>query len=259
MVAKWSGDTICDNGIYDCYIRLKGYPYLHQHQQVTFTARACDIMERKLTVLALDCYPQHVTGMISFLNRYPPYSGFPLVLSRYDQLLLGYIRSKDLRAMLGSLAGDCELVFEQYAHLSVEGPQEDEAREQQCDNRSTSWLRNMEDCVEEKKPHGAAFTTTTCDKKVDLSELVDEHVMQLVPETPLGQVYNIFRQLGLRLCVLTRHGRLEGLLTKKQFLTHMDLAHPIDVPEVSAQQNWSARRPREDGEDGICLVDMGRP
>eukprot|EP00922_Rhytidocystis_sp_ex-Travisia-forbesii_P040812 GHVS01060858.1.p1 GENE.GHVS01060858.1~~GHVS01060858.1.p1 ORF type:complete len:892 (-),score=227.99 GHVS01060858.1:497-3172(-) len=247
MVAKWSGDSICDNGIYDCYIRLKGYPYLHQHRQVTFTARACDIMERQLVVLAVDRYPQRAAEMIAFLNRYPPFSGFPVVLSRYDQLLLGYVRSADLRERLAALPADSQLAFDRYLPtVVVEGAV--------CTDESV--------CTDECALYGGgavqqkvAAAAAGVRARVDLSDLVDEHVMQLVPETPLGQVYNIFRQLGLRLCILTRHGRLEGLLTKKQFLAHMDLAHPIDLPHMDLAVVVGAR---DDGEEGTCLVEMTR-
>lgn len=34
MVAKWVGDALGEPSIYDCYIRLKGYPYLHSHSDV---------------------------------------------------------------------------------------------------------------------------------------------------------------------------------------------------------------------------------
>ncbi|KAH0477377.1 MAG: uncharacterized protein KVP18_003605 [Porospora cf. gigantea A] len=67
---------------------------------------------------------------------------------------------------------------------------------------------------------------------LDFSELVDEAVIQLVPESPLSQVHNLFHQLGIRLCLLTRKGRLEGLLTKRAFLS-----------ATSAAVDCAARRP----------------
>ncbi|XP_055389027.1 H(+)/Cl(-) exchange transporter 3-like [Condylostylus longicornis] len=35
MIAKWVGEALCDKSIYDCYIRLKGYPYLDDHLDVS--------------------------------------------------------------------------------------------------------------------------------------------------------------------------------------------------------------------------------
>ena len=39
-------------------------------------------------------------------------------------------------------------------------------------------------------------------KAIKLSPLVDETVIRTVPETPLSQVHNCFRQLGLRMVVV---------------------------------------------------------
>ena len=42
-----SGDQVGDlfsHGIYDCMIHLRGYPFLHEHCEVTYSARACDVM-----------------------------------------------------------------------------------------------------------------------------------------------------------------------------------------------------------------------
>ncbi|GCC18718.1 hypothetical protein chiPu_0020871, partial [Chiloscyllium punctatum] len=39
--------------------------------------------------------------------------------------------------------------------------------------------------------------------------------------TPMETVVDIFRKLGLRQCLVTRSGRLLGILTKKDVLRHM--------------------------------------
>merc|ERR1719387_3324765 len=44
LVSKWVGDTLT-GGIYDCYISIRGYPFLHEPADVTFSTRACDIMD----------------------------------------------------------------------------------------------------------------------------------------------------------------------------------------------------------------------
>lgn len=36
MVAKWVAEALSDKSIYDCYIRLRGYPYLDNHATVRF-------------------------------------------------------------------------------------------------------------------------------------------------------------------------------------------------------------------------------
>merc|ERR1740133_842598 len=50
LFAKAVGDAL-NEGIYDLYIVMKGYPFLHEELEITFTERCCDIMESTLVKL----------------------------------------------------------------------------------------------------------------------------------------------------------------------------------------------------------------
>merc|ERR1719221_1792255 len=52
LTAKWVGDCFT-GGIYDCCIKLRGYPFLHEPDEVTFRSRACDIMDAELDCLTV--------------------------------------------------------------------------------------------------------------------------------------------------------------------------------------------------------------
>ena len=57
---------------------------------------------------------------------------------------------------------------------------------------------------------------------MDLSKYVDDGtVVRIVPETPLVQVHNIFRQLGIKLVLVVRFGKLAGMITKKSLAKYL--------------------------------------
>merc|ERR1719491_2837604 len=77
---------------------------------------------------------------------------------------------------------------------------------------------------------------------LDLSRFVDETTIRLVPETPLAQVHNIFRQLGVKLVLVARFGSLAGLITKKSFVDHLHEGHIGHVAKDPVVQRRSMFR-----------------
>lgn len=76
--------------------------------------------------------------------------------------------------------------------------------------------------------------------RVNFHQIVDTGVMRIVPETPLAQVHNIFRQLGVKLILIVRGGMLVGIITKKQFVDHLHgghIAHLKKPRELKNQTN----------------------
>eukprot|EP00930_Biecheleria_cincta_P036145 TRINITY_DN24806_c0_g1_i1.p1 TRINITY_DN24806_c0_g1~~TRINITY_DN24806_c0_g1_i1.p1 ORF type:complete len:781 (+),score=93.02 TRINITY_DN24806_c0_g1_i1:69-2411(+) len=93
LTAKIVGDA-ANEGIYDLYIVLRGYPFLQEDLEVTYTERCCDVMDTELTVLDLNTC-RSIENLRSLLDRYG-FSGFPVVKGDH---FLGYAkrgRLKDL-------------------------------------------------------------------------------------------------------------------------------------------------------------------
>ena len=185
LTAKFVGDFLSD-GIYDACIVLRGYPYLHEPDDVSFQARACDIMDDELECLHAE--PGTLGQLLDTLQG-TNFGGFPLVVSATDSTLLGYVHVDVLRRHLeaklkagGLLGRDLRVSFKKYSKSRTSG-------------------------------------------SLDLSRFVDETTIRLVPETPLAQVHNIFRQLGVKLVLVARFGSLAGLITKKSFVDHLHDGH----------------------------------
>merc|ERR1712232_1048603 len=97
LVAKAVGDSL-NEGIYDLQIILKGYPFLHEEVDITFTERCCDIMETRLTKLDVSLRPR--MGDLRALLAATSYRGYPVV---DGARFVGYIRRKQVERVLAAL------------------------------------------------------------------------------------------------------------------------------------------------------------
>lgn len=97
LIAKLVGDTL-NEGIYDLYIVIKGYPFLQEDLDVTFTERCCDIMESGLTTLDISLQPTF--SDLSWLVQNFHFPGYPVVMG---DSFIGYMKREHLRERIGHL------------------------------------------------------------------------------------------------------------------------------------------------------------
>jgi len=94
LLAKAVGDAL-NEGIYDLYIVLKGYPFLREEIECSFTERCGDIMVTSLTKLDVALKPR--ASDVDAMVKSTSFHGFPVV----DGLnFIGYIRRKELQDVL---------------------------------------------------------------------------------------------------------------------------------------------------------------
>jgi len=211
LTAKFVGDLFT-KGIYDCYITLRGYPFLHEPDDVTFTTRACDVMDEDIQ--CINAEPGCIGDLLATL-RDAEFGGFPLIRSEQDRTLLGYLHTEQLRRHLEE---------------SLQHP-----------------------LTREDHPVCFARYSGRAKKGMDLSKLVDQTVVRVVPETPLAQVHNIFHQLGIQVVLVTRFGELVGILTKKSFVDHLQQGHIGHVAHDPAVE-----RGGEESDDVAGVPKLGR-
>lgn len=181
LVAKWVGDLF-NEGIYDCLIKLRQYPFLHEPDENSFGVTAQDVMDTELEVIEI--LPGTVGDLLKIIDS-TKYSGFPLVRSKADRTLLGYIHTAEISRELkrNQLVKDSQLVaFQQYLTTPQKGA-------------------------------------------LDLSKLVDETPMRVVESTQIVQIHDMFRKLGLKLILVERYAELVGIITKKSFVHHLHEMH----------------------------------
>lgn len=109
MTSKWVADAIGREGIYDAHIRLNGYPFLEAKEEFSHKTRAMDVMRPRkndpaLTVITQDTMTvEDVEAIVSSTT----YSGYPVVVSRTSQRLVGFVLRRDLIISIGEGRGCC--------------------------------------------------------------------------------------------------------------------------------------------------------
>lgn len=188
MASKWVGDAFGGDGIYEAHIALNGFPFLDNKEEFGHTTLAADVMKPKankpLTVLTQD-----TTSMIEVdsLLKETDHNGFPVVVSRESQFLVGFVLRRDLslavanaRRTQDGLGDDSLVLF--------------------TPNIPSPW-------------HGST--------PLKLRRILDLAPITVTDHTPMETVIDMFRKLGLRQVLVTHNGRLLGIITKKDVFRHM--------------------------------------
>jgi chloride channel 3/4/5 len=178
MIAKWVGDAFSVDSIHDMYITLYDFPHLDHKINVPSTNITIgDVMAHDLFVLPMH---GHTIESLRLVLDSVDLSGFPIVTSDDERLLVGYAARSELEVLL----------------------------ENASSQRSTT--RCYFAALEMRFPKSAPF--------VDLSPCVDTAPMQVAEHMSFERVFHMFRTLGLGYCLITRAGKLIGVLTKKDIL-----------------------------------------
>ncbi|XP_014242691.1 H(+)/Cl(-) exchange transporter 5 isoform X2 [Cimex lectularius] len=190
MASKWVGDALGRQGIYDAHINLNGYPFLDSKEEFAHTSLAEDLMQPKrnlpLSVLTQDSM---TIEDIESLLKETEHNGFPVVVSRESQYLVGFVLRRDLNLALES------------ARRTTDGV------------RGDSVVLFTSTPSQPLNPGGPP--TLTFEKILDMAPIT------ITDQTPMETVVDMFRKLGLRQTLVTHHGRLLGVITKKDVLRYI--------------------------------------
>ncbi|KAF4799520.1 H(+)/Cl(-) exchange transporter 3 [Turdus rufiventris] len=175
MTSKWVGDAFGREGIYEAHIRLNGYPFLDAKEEFTHTTLAADVMRPRrsdppLAVLTQD--NMTVEDIENLINE-TSYNGFPVIMSKESQRLVGFALRRDLTIAIESarkkqegIVGSSRVCFAQHTpSLPAESP-----------------------------------------RPLKLRSILDMSPFTVTDHTPMEIVVDIFRKLGLRQCLVTHNG-----------------------------------------------------
>jgi chloride channel 3/4/5 len=191
MTAKWVGDSLHKEGIYDAHIHLNGYPYLDSKEEFTHTTLAADVMRPRSNDLPLCAVTQDSTtvGDIETLLRETDHNGFPVIVSQESHFLVGFVLRRDLIIAISN------------------------ARK----NRDGIVSKSIVYFTHHVPPGGGLNTP----EPLKLRKILDMAPITVTDQTPMETVIDMFRKLGLRQTLVTRNGRLLGIITKKDILRHI--------------------------------------
>ncbi|XP_061816891.1 H(+)/Cl(-) exchange transporter 5 isoform X3 [Nerophis lumbriciformis] len=190
MTSKWVADAFGREGIYEAHIRLNGYPFLEPKEGFEHSSLAVDVMRPRRSDPSLAVLTQKgmTLGEVEALVESTQYGGFPVVISKESQRLVGFVLRRDLL-------------------ISI-----DNARQRQEGVVSASqvvFTKHGPSQAPDAVPH------------LRLRGIMDLSPFTVTDHTPMDITVDIFRKLGLRQCLVTHNGKLLGIITKKDILKHM--------------------------------------
>ena len=211
MISKWVGDAFKNGGIYDDHIALNGYPFLDNKEEFHDSHYAIDVMKpraqmggdasnnnfgsnsnssNKLVTLTQDGM---TVGELEKLCRSTKYNGFPVVTNNDSQRLVGFIVRRELMMSLyNARKHDIEILGTTIVTFSL------------------------------KSAHKFENDTTFRNRKLlRLNDIIDLHPITVTIHTPMEIVVEIFKKLGVRQILTVHHGKLLGVITKKDVLRHI--------------------------------------
>uniref|UniRef100_A0A1A8US81 Chloride channel protein n=1 Tax=Nothobranchius furzeri TaxID=105023 RepID=A0A1A8US81_NOTFU len=190
VTSKWVADAFGKEGIYESHIQLNGYPYLDVRDEFTHRTLATDVMRPRRNDPPLAVLTQDSTTVedVETLIKDTDYNGFPVVVSRESERLIGFVQRRDLTLAIRN------------------------ARQKQDGVVSSSVVYFTED---------APQLPASNPQLLKLRRILNLSPFTVTDHTPMEIVVDIFRKLGLRQCLVTHNGRLLGIITKKDILRHM--------------------------------------
>ncbi|CAO4365061.1 unnamed protein product [Caenorhabditis nigoni] len=205
MFSKWIGDGISKMGIYEAHIELNGYPFLDSkgeypystvasqvmrpsiHRQVADEMSMSDLRELK-NELSVITESGMTLGDLESLLRQTDFNGFPVVVSQNSMHLVGFITRRDILLALHTARKTQPYVV-------------------------TNSIAYFSDGVPDSVPGGPA--------PLRLRKILDMAPMTVTDQTPMETVIDMFRKLGLRHVLVTKNGKVLGIITKKDILQFM--------------------------------------
>ncbi len=175
MAAKWVGDALGKQGVYDAHIGLNGYPFLDNKEEFPHTTIAADAMRPKRgeTPLAVLTQDSMTVDDIDTLLKTTNHNGFPVVVSRESQYLVGFVSRKDLSLALSNAKRTCEVYENTKVLFSTSTP---------------------------------AMPPAPNPQPLKLRRVVDLAPITITDQTPMETVIDMFRKLGLRQVLVTHNG-----------------------------------------------------
>ena len=226
MVAKWVADALEPEGIYDALIRLRGYPFLDSREVYKGNALLREIMTPTDVLRVIPASGLTLEDLDKMLKEEPqPHvHGYPVVADKISMRLLGYIGRPELLFALER----CKQTHSSASNVVCRfTPLDTQLQERKVLGGVGDLISPL---VERFSEHPRPSTSTSASvaqavsgrMDVDLSGWMDMVPMMMSSRMPVEIVLELFRKLGLRYLLVCHRGTLEGIVTKKDLLRHLD-------------------------------------
>ena len=189
LFSKWVGDIFGKDSIYDEHIHLCGYPYLDSKLSLkNVEKRAENVMQKQPALCVIPAFGTSLANLEDMLAA-TTYQGFPVVNNKQDMMLIGYIGRADLASAVASaIKTNPDMPHTVRCFFSAE---------------------NI--------PH-AGYAHH---EYIDLSTYIDHFPISIAEKTPVPRIFELFKALGLRYCLVVKNGHLVGIIKKKDLLDYL--------------------------------------
>lgn len=187
LISKLVGDALVREGIYDAHIQLNNYPYLDVKTDFNDRTTAIDVLEDKQEKHELVVLPRDglTLGELIPLVREHKYNGYPVVASREETSIIGFVLRRDLQLVI----------------------------EQRTSNNNDSL-----------KPTTPVSFSRSIDQpnSIHLYRLLNHSPTTITLDTPTATIIDMCRKLGAQTILITNdRGHLTGILTKKDIIAYV--------------------------------------
>ncbi|GAA5827318.1 hypothetical protein JCM11251_003762 [Rhodosporidiobolus azoricus] len=277
MVAKFTGDYFSKDGIYETWINLRNYPFLNNKVEYRRdTVLAHHVMTPATGIICVSDEGWAVSRLEGLLDQ-EDFRGFPVVRTLADRVLLGYLGRVELQDAIDHLRREPHIAPSTPCYFTPATRKNREQRGYQIPVSPSAFISAPSDVANGHGPSesdleagrrragghdgGLGFEVEVEDLGVQrdgsasregspargeadrgwvsLAPWMDEIPVNLNQDTPMEIVVQMFQRLGLRFVLLTRHGVLQGILTKMDLHSHI---HGTLVDTVFVQRG--SRPPR---------------
>ncbi|KAJ9118570.1 hypothetical protein QFC22_003790 [Naganishia vaughanmartiniae] len=236
LVTKAVSDFFGGGGMSDQMISFNGFPFLEKEDKEdddhAYFEPIVNVMKRDLVVIYADGM---LVPQLDEMLQSTDYRGFPVVKSRTDATVLGFIRKTELRfsldrirRRLGGAVASVTCTFKPLDGEDHVGPA-----------HGSPYLGNDEGSgFGGSERHQNAHPNAD---QVDLGQYVDQTLLSVSPQLPLEIVMQMFRRMGPRVILVVKEGKLLGLVTVKDVLKHeAAVEHMHKQQEISVSPNSSS-------------------
>lgn len=145
------------------------------------------IFFRRNETLAVITQDSMTVDDVDILLKDTEHNGYPVVVSKESQYLVGFVCRRDLnlalanaKTLIDGISGQSLILFTSASPIQTLGP-----------------------------------------PPLKLKKILDMAPITVTDQTPMETVVDMFRKLGLRQVLVTHNGRLLGVITKKDVLRHV--------------------------------------
>ena len=188
LCAKSTGEALGVESVFEMGIEANNFPYLDPKKEFYHEAYAHDIFADKKWHLVVS-RGMTITALNDLLES-TRCTGFPVVVSKEDLTLLGYVTASNLKKAMTETAT---------------------RRDRHVTSRTKVRFCGVPQTDIEK--------ATEFD--LDYTEFVDSSVLQVEPNSSVQFLLNLFKALGIQKVIVSKYSKFEGILTKKDLISFM--------------------------------------